>query len=66
MCVRHLCVFKPSAHFLISFFNIELHELFILEINPLSSGLFANIFTHSEHCLFILFMISFAVKKILS
>ena len=47
------------------FSRIELHELFILEINPLSAGLFANIFSHSEGCLFILFMISFAVQKLL-
>ena len=60
------CLFKSSAHFLIGFFfYIELHELFILEINPLSAGLFANIFSHSEGCLFILFMISFAVQKLL-
>ena len=27
---------------------------------------FANIFSHSEGCLFILFMVSFAVQKLLS
>ena len=41
-------------------------SLYILEINPLSVALFANIFSHSEGCLFILFMVSFAVQKILS
>ena len=40
--------------------------LYILEINPLSVALFANIFSHSEGCLFILFMVSFAVQKFLS
>ena len=59
---------KPSsipAHFLIglfgrglsvcSFFNIELHELFvILEINPLSVTSLANIFSQSVSYLFIL------------
>ena len=46
------------------FFDIELYELlFILEINPLSVALFANIFSHSAGCLFILLMISFAVQK---
>ena len=27
---------------------------------------FANIFSHSEGCLFVLFMVSFAVQKLLS
>ena len=40
--------------------------LYILEINLLSIASFANIFSHSEGCLFILFMVSFAVKKLLS
>ena len=34
---------------------------YILEINPLSVASFANIFSHSEGCLFILFIVSFAV-----
>ena len=37
-----------------------------LEINPLSVALVANIFSHSEGCLFIVFMVSFAVQKLLS
>ena len=40
--------------------------LYILEINPLSVVSFANIFSHSEGCLFVLFMVSFAVQKLLS
>ena len=40
--------------------------LYILKINPLSVALFTNIFYHSEGCLFILFMVSFAVQKLLS
>ena len=40
--------------------------LHILEINPLSVASFANIFSHSEHCLFLLIMVSFAVQKIFS
>ena len=39
--------------------------LYTLEINPLSTASFANIFSHSEGCLFILFMVSFAVQKLL-
>ena len=40
--------------------------LYILEINPLSVASFANIFSHSVTCLFVLFMVSFAVQKLLS
>ena len=40
--------------------------LYILEINPLSVVSFAIIFSHSERCLLILFIISFAVPKLLS
>ena len=40
--------------------------LYILEINPLSVASFANIFSPSDGCLFILFMVSFAVQKLLS
>ena len=40
--------------------------LYILEINPLSVGLFANIFSHSEGSLFVLFIVSFAMQKLLS
>ena len=40
--------------------------LYILEINPLSVASFANIFSLSEGCLFVLFMVSFAVQKLLS
>ena len=40
--------------------------LYILEINPLLVTLFAKIFPHSVGCLFILFMDSFAMQKLLS
>ena len=40
--------------------------LYILEINPLSVVSFENIFSHSESCLFVLFMVSFAMQKLLS
>ena len=40
--------------------------LYILEINPLSIDSFANIFSHSEGCLFVLFMVSFVVQKLWS
>ena len=40
--------------------------LYILEINLLSVASLANIFSQSEGCLFVLFMVSFAVQKLLS
>ena len=48
------------------FFFLIWSCLCILEINPLSVALFANIFSHPVGCLFILFMVSFAVQKLLS
>ena len=41
-------------------------RLYILKINPLSVASFANIFSHCVGCLFVLFMVSFAVQKLLS
>ena len=40
--------------------------LCILEINSLSVTSFANIFSHSVDCLFVVFMVYFAGKKLLS
>ena len=40
--------------------------LHILEINPLSVDSFVNIFSHSKGYLFVLFIVSFAVQKLLS
>ena len=40
--------------------------LYILDINPLLIILFANIFCHSVGCLFVLFMISFAIQRLLT
>ena len=37
-----------------------------MEINPLLIASFANVFSHSEGCLFVLFMVSFAVQKLIS
>ena len=48
-------------------FDIELQEKFyILKIKPLSDASFANIFSHSVGCLFVLFRDSFSVQKLLS
>ena len=40
--------------------------LYTLKINPLSLVLFPIIFSHSEICLFILFIVSFAMQKLLN
>ena len=40
--------------------------LCILEIKPLSVAYIAIIFSHSESCLIILFIVSFAEQKLLS
>ena len=40
--------------------------LYILKIKPLSVASFANVFSHWVGCLFVLFMVSFSVKKFIS
>ena len=64
------CLFRFSAHFLIGLIVFlilsSMSCLCILEINPLSVASFANSFSHSEGCLFVLFMVFFAVQKCLS
>ena len=63
-----ICLFRCPAHFLIGLFVVlilsSMSSLYILEINPLSVVSFTNIFSHSEGCLFILFMVSLAVQKL--
>ena len=63
------CLFWSSAHFSLGFCFLLLSCvscLYILKIKPLSVTLFENIFSHSVGCLFVLFMVCFAVKNILS
>ena len=53
-----------SQHHLLGFEIAQL-ALYIFEINPLSVASFAIIFSHSEGCLFTLFIVSFVVQKLL-
>ena len=60
----------PSAHFLIELFVFLLLSciscLYILEIKPLLFSSFADIFSPSVGCLFVLFMVFCAVQKLIS
>ena len=64
------CLFRSFPHFLIGLFVFLalscLRCLYSLGINLLSVVSFAIIFSHSEGYLFILFMVSFAVQKLLT
>ena len=54
------CLFRPFSHLFIGLFGLLILScLCILKINPLLITSFANIFSHSESCLFVLFMVSF-------
>ena len=46
------------------FLDTELHELFLLFWRLILCCFFANIFSHSEGCLFILYMVSFAMLNL--
>ena len=63
-------LFRYSTYFLTGLFVFLILNfmscLYILEINPLSVVSFANIFSHSEGYLLVLFIVSFAVQRLLS
>ena len=72
MCSLEKCLFWYSFFFffLIGWYVVLILScmscLYILEINPLLVASFTNIFSHSKGCLFVLFMVSFAVHKLKS
>ena len=75
-CLLTFCISsledRSSAHFSIGlfaffFFLLDCMScLYILEITSFLVTLFANVFSHSVGCLFLLFIISFAVQKLIS
>ena len=61
------CLLRSFPHFLIGLFVFlalnYMSRLYILEINPLSVVSFTIIFSHSQDCLFTLFIVSIGLSK---
>ena len=60
-------VFCPFFNWVVGFLAVELYKFFVyLEIKPLSVASFETIFSHSVSCIFIFFLVSFAVQKLVN
>ena len=60
-------VFCPFLDWVACFFVVAcMSYLYVLEVKALLIASFANIFSYSIGCLFVLFMVSFAVEKLIS
>ena len=72
MCLLVICMSSLEKHlfrsdWLVAFLVLNsMSCLYVLEINPLSVVSLAIIFSHSEGCLFTLFVVSFVVQKLLN
>ena len=60
---RNVCLGLLHIFWLSCFFCYWRSCLYVLEADPLLVASFANIYSQSAGCLFILFMVSFAVRK---
>ena len=59
-------IFISSAHFFIGFFVLFCFDTELYELFACFGCIVADISPHSGSCLFILFMLSFAMQKLLS
>ena len=58
--------FRSSVHFSIGLFCCCMNYLYNLAIKPLLVSSFANIFSNSVGCLFVSFMVSFGIPRLVS
>ena len=59
-CCTYPLLNRQTYFFILSYMS----SLYTLDVNPLSDILFADIFSHSVGCLFILLLVSFPVQKL--